>query len=79
MDGSATFTIVMSTTIRRKPAQSTIRESQREFVMPPWTTGFGQTHRSQLDPALRGQTSARPMSFRVRFGLSSDGEDGDHR
>ena len=34
MDGSATLTMVMSTTISRKPVQSTSSESQREFFMP---------------------------------------------
>ena len=33
IDGRATLTIVMSTTIRRKPVQRIIRESQREFFM----------------------------------------------
>ena len=34
IEGSATLTIVMSTTINKKPVQRIIRESQREFFMP---------------------------------------------
>jgi len=42
IDGRATFTIVMSTTIRRKPVQRTTNESQREFFMPCRRPGSGR-------------------------------------
>ena len=49
IDGSATFTIVMSTTIKRKPVHRTISESQRECFMLDWTYLPRKTHRSRTD------------------------------
>ena len=49
MEGSATLTMVMSTTIRRNPVHRTISESQREFFMLIQTRSRSETHRSATD------------------------------
>src|SRR5438105_9459248 len=48
MEGSATLTIVMSTTIRRKPVQRTISESQRVLFMPLETAPMSRINRFPL-------------------------------
>ena len=67
IDGSATFTIVMSTTINRNPVHRTSSESQREFFMLIQTTNLPMTHRfatDELSPAI-------PSEYRWRPGRSS--------
>ena len=49
IEGRATLTIVMSTTIKRNPVQRTISESQREFFMPVKTCLASKTHRRATD------------------------------
>src|SRR2546428_7056263 len=82
IEGRATFTIVMSTTISRNPVQRTISESQREFFMPFGRPGSGKligprlVRRGEARLALLGvdRSCRTPMSFRVDRGLISDGE-----
>ena len=58
IDGSATFTIVMSTTISRKPVQRTSSESQRVFFMLLRRHGPGKF----IDPRLTDEFWSQPRS-----------------
>ena len=62
IDGNATLTIVMSTTISRNPVHRTISESHREFFMPSKTSARIETHRQ------------KPMSSGRLFRLYLDGD-----